>query len=341
MRLLFVKLKHIGDALLLTPTIAATKAAYPQAEIWMVVRRGTEGILAGCPHIDNLLTASAPEAHQREPFAWLNDLRLLRRLRQQRFDFAFEFTQGDRGRLLAGLSGARVRCASDGVYRVPVFWRPWFHRLSKYDWSAAHQVEATFRLVDEWLPLGVAQPPPLVFDPSRAEPCDLGLPLSAFAVLHPGTRWQRKRWPVERWVEIGRALLATLRHIVISVGPGEEEVRLGDQIAAEIGPQAVCTRGKLSWAQLAGLLGRARLFVGVDTAAMHLAAACQCPTVALFGASVAQHWRPWAVAHRLVGEEVPPGRKAPDGAMSSIDPAEVLRACDALAAVRRLGGTNA
>jgi heptosyltransferase-3 len=325
-RLLFVKLKHIGDALLLTPTIAATKAAYPQAEIWVVVRRGTEGILAGCPYIDQLLTTSAPEAHRRERFAWLNDLRLLRRLRQQRFDFAFEFTQGDRGRLMVGLSGARVRCASDGVYHVPVFWRPWFHRLSKYDWSAAHQVEATFRLVDEWLPLGVAQPPPLVFDPSRTEPCELGLPLSDFAVLHPGTRWQRKRWPVERWVEVGRALLATLQHIVISVGPGEEEVRLGEQIAAELGPQAICTRGKLSWAQLAGLLGRARLFVGVDTAAMHLAAACQCPTVALFGASVAQHWRPWAAPHRLVGEQVKPGHTAPSEAMENVSVAQVLAA---------------
>ncbi|MSU26843.1 MAG: glycosyltransferase family 9 protein [Pedosphaera sp.] len=325
-RLLFVKLKHIGDALLLTPTLAATKAAYPHAEIWVVVRRGTEGILAGCPQIDQLLTASAPEADKREPFAWLNDLRLLRRLRQQNFDFAFEFTQGDRGRLLAGLSGASVRCASDGVYRVPAFWRPWFHRLSKHDWSGSHQVEASFRLVDEWLPLGVAKPPPLVFHPSRAEPCDFGLSLSDFAVLHPGTRWQRKRWPAERWIEVGRALLTTRRHVVISVGPGEEEVWLGDELAAALGPQAVCTRGKLSWAQLAGLLGRARLFIGVDTAAMHLAAACQCPTVALFGASVAQHWRPWAVTHRLVGDVVEPGQTVAFESMEKISVAQVLAA---------------
>lgn len=326
MRLLFIKLKHIGDALLLTPTLTAARAAYPAAEIWVVVRRGTEGILAGCPQIDHVLTASAPEADRREPLAWLDDLRLLRRLRRQSFDFAFELTQGDRGRLLAGFSGARVRCASDGVYRVPVFWRPWFHRLSTYDWSAVHQVEASFRLVDEWLPLGVAQPPPLVFHPSRAEPCDLGLPLGDFAVLHPGTRWQRKRWPAERWIEVGRALLATQGQVVISVGPGEEEVRLGDQLAAALGPQAVCTQGKLSWAQLAGLLGSARLFVGVDTAAMHLAAACQCPTVALFGASVAQHWRPWAVPHRLVGEEVKPGQTVPFEAMEKISVAQVLGA---------------
>ena len=62
MRLLFVKLKHIGDSLLLTPTLAAVRAMYPQAEIWVVVREGSQGILSGCPAIDRLLTVAAPES---------------------------------------------------------------------------------------------------------------------------------------------------------------------------------------------------------------------------------------------------------------------------------------
>ena len=45
-KLLFIKLKHIGDALLLTPTLTAARAACPQAQIWVVVRKGSEGILA-------------------------------------------------------------------------------------------------------------------------------------------------------------------------------------------------------------------------------------------------------------------------------------------------------
>ena len=56
MRLLFIKLKHIGDSLLLTPTLTAARAAYPAAEIWVVVRRGCEGILVGCPAVDGVLT---------------------------------------------------------------------------------------------------------------------------------------------------------------------------------------------------------------------------------------------------------------------------------------------
>jgi heptosyltransferase-3 len=122
----------------------------------------------------------------------------------------------------------------------------------------------------------------------------LGVKLTDYIVIHPGTRWQRKRWPLGKWVQCGRELLKLAPQLVISVGPDAEEVQLGDALAGALGPQAVSTRGRLSWAQLAGLLYGAKLFVGVDTAAMHLAAACQCPVVALFASSVARYWRPWS-----------------------------------------------
>jgi heptosyltransferase-3 len=60
------------------------------------------------------------------------------------------------------------------------------------------------------------------------------------------------------------------------------------------------TDGCLDWSGMAGLMMAARLFVGVDTAAMHLAAACQTPLVALFGPSVEIAWRPWQCRHELV-----------------------------------------
>jgi heptosyltransferase-3 len=45
---------------------------------------------------------------------------------------------------------------------------------------------------------------------------------------------------------------------------------------------------------------RARLFVGVDSAPMHIAAAAGTPVVALFGPSGEKEWGPWRVPHRVV-----------------------------------------
>lgn len=178
--------------------------------------------------------------------------------------------------------------------------------------------------MNEFLPLGVKEPPPLVFDHARTDPCDLGMKLTDYVLIHPSTRWQRKRWPVEKWIETGRELLRRIPQLVISVGPNADEVQLGDTTATALGPQAVSTRGQLSWTQLAGLLYGAKLFVGVDTAAMHLAAACQCPTVALFGPSDGHVWRPWQVRHELV---TPLGDVHHERRMDDITVEQVFVAC--------------
>jgi len=58
--------------------------------------------------------------------------------------------------------------------------------------------------------------------------------------------------------------------------------------------------GKLTLKMLAALSARAKLFIGVDSAPMHIAAAVGTPVVALFGPSGEAEWLPWRVPHRVV-----------------------------------------
>jgi heptosyltransferase-3 len=51
--------------------------------------------------------------------------------------------------------------------------------------------------------------------------------------------------------------------------------------------------GKLSLAESAFLISRAKYYVGPDTAVTHMAAALGTPTVALFGPSNPVKWGPW------------------------------------------------
>src|ERR1043166_3693651 len=206
MKLLFIKLKHLGDTLLLTPTLTATRAKYPGAQIWVIVRQGCQSILAGCPAIDRVLTSAAPESSNRSPLNWLADLRLIHLLRRERFDYAFELSDGDRGRFLAWLSGAESRCAN--VARKPLswWWRSKFNCQSKFPWVNRHRAEKDFFSVNDFLPLG-SDVPPLTFQREFTETWPPGNPLNDFVIMHPGTRWQRKRWPQSNWIDLGRALL--------------------------------------------------------------------------------------------------------------------------------------
>jgi heptosyltransferase-3 len=300
LRLLLVKLKHIGDALLLTPTVLAIREKYPSAEIWVVVRAGTEGILAGCSAIDRILTVTPTKSDRRPVGSLWRDLRTWFVLRGRKFDYAFELTDGDRGRWLAGMSRARVRCVNVSLYRLSFWWKRWFNRLSSTPWIATHRVKKDFAGVADFLPLS-DEIPPLCFERSAAREPDLVKKLDNYAIVHPGTRWPRKQWPIVYWRQVGEALLERVETIVVSCGPDPEERALAAKLIETWGAdRAVSVDGSLGWPELAGMLFRARLFIGVDTAAMHLAAACQCPVIAIFGDSVANQWRPWKAPHALI-----------------------------------------
>ena len=336
MRLLFIKLKHIGDLLLLTPTLAAVKAAHPDAEITVLARRGTEGILAGCPHIDHLRTGPAPETDRRGPGQLRQSMRLLGELRGAQFDHAFELGDNDRGRWLSLLSGARERTTIGWNPRLGPIWRATFHHLPNFDWWNAHRVEKDFRTVAAVLPLA-GEPGPLVFDRAGWE-TPPERPAEPYAVLHPATRWRQKEWPVDRWVEVGRHLLGRGLRLVVSSGPDGAEVSTAKEIALGMGDGAQPTGGRLTWPQMAGLIGNAKLFAGVDTAAMHLAAACQTPTVGIFGPSIDWQWSPWKCPHRVCAPPAPAADLDPVRRMQlaeqrdtgAVATGAVIRACEEL-----------
>lgn len=338
MRIVFLKPKMIGDGLMLTPMLAAVRATYPQAEIWVVVRRGCESILEGCPAIDHVEAIAAPAGETRRRLAWWHDLRTLLRLRRQKFDIAFELGDGHRSRWFCLFLGAGRTYSVRPETPLKALARHWFDGIARFQWQSRHRVEKDFYTVAEFLPLP-GSPPPLVFAQSLAKPWSPAAALTDFAVIHPGTREPVKNWPREHWLAVGRHLLTRHAHIVISSGPRDEEQADASWLADQLGPHALNTAGKISWAQLAWLLYRARLFVGVDTAAMHLAAACGTPIVALFGPSIEENWRPWLADCKLVTAPIRPGAVVAPGydqrtarRTADISPAAVIAAGDDLAA---------
>jgi heptosyltransferase III len=337
MRLLFVKLKHIGDALLMTPVLTAVRQAYPDAEIWVVARRGCESILDGCVAIDRLLVAPAPEKRNRTPGTWKASLSVLWQLRKQKFDQVFEFSDGDRGRWMSVLARAKHRSANAGVFPLSRFWRLFFDQVSDFHWLGMHSVEKDYRTVSAFLPLP-DEIPPLSFARERMKSWAPGEAIEDFAFLHPATRWQRKRWPEKNWFELGEVLLGRVSRLIIGCGPDPEEIEATRALCEKLGDRALFTGGNLEWSQVAWLMSRARLFVGVDTAAMHLAAACQCPTVAIFGPSVPWTWRPWRVACKVIApesHEIYSGRIPEYGEIAELKTSDVavkpvLEACEEL-----------
>jgi heptosyltransferase-3 len=347
-RILLIKPKQIGDSLVLTPTIAGIKQAHPEAEIWVVVRRGCEGILAGCPDIARILLVAPVEKKDRRFSDFLrNDLQTIHQIAWSRIDYAFELGDGGRGRNLLWLAHASgcKRCYSVKVTGGQA--ERQLHKMragvSSFDWQTCHRVEKDYYSVSEFLPLPEAIPR-MIFEPGRAQPWPPGEALTDFCVVQVGTRQGFNRWQREGWREVCRAVLEGFPHLVLTCGPVAHEREEADWLQRQLGARVLSTEGRATWPEMAWLLGRAKLFVGPNTAAMHLAAACRCPVVALFGPSIEDHWYPWQVPYRIVTS---PGYRPPaevaeryarikKRTMEEIQPRQVIAACqDLLAATRR------
>jgi len=335
MRILFTKLRHIGDNLLVTPIMVATKRKYPDAEIWLAVRRSTEGILAGCPEIDRIVTTARPEETKRSWSDKVGDISTLSLIARTRFDYAFELGDNDRGRTLVAASMAPVRGAHRGEPGLNTFWQRVFTDIVPTDRSSMHQVEMDYIIPQRVLRLP-EEPPALRFDESATRPWGASFDPESeeFAVLHAATRWESKSWPLDRWRATLARLLEFTPRVIVSCGPGFAERAEAEALCSGFGDRVTSTGGKASWAQLAWLLQRARYYVGVDTAAMHLAAAMQCPSVTLFGKSSQSRFQPWHCRHVMVAtrenlsEEEISRRGLPENhLMLSIGVDDVVSAC--------------
>ena len=303
---LVVMLRHHGDVLLASPVAAALKAHAPRAEIDALVYDDTLPMLEGHPALSRLHAVG--RNWKKEAFLSRIALeeRLYSTLRARRYDLLVHLTEQPRGAWLARSLGARYSVAPVVAGRR-AFWKGSFTHLYPLARNGRrHKVEANLDALRRiGLQPGMEERRPQFVPGAAAEArvasllAAEGLAERSFIHIHPASRWSFKCWPADRNAELIDRL-ASAHRVVITAAPEPAELSLVGEILSKTTSNPVNLAGKLSIKELGALTARARLFVGVDSMPMHLAAAMGTPAVALFGPSGEQEWRPWRVAHRVV-----------------------------------------
>jgi heptosyltransferase-3 len=296
-RALVVKLRHHGDVLLAAPVLSVLKAHAPAIEVDALVYDDTAPMLAGHPALSRLhvigrrwrsLGALARLRHERALFG---------ELRARRYDLIVHLSEQPRGAWLARTLGARF-----AVGPVDRDRGSWWHKSFTHLYPLVrnrHQVEVN---LDALRRIGV-QPGMnernVVFVPGDAAEARVrDLVVEPFVHMHPASRWRFKCWPAERNAALADRLADEGHRVVMTSAP--DETGFIDEILGKMRSQPINLAGKLSLKELGALTARARLFIGVDSMPMHLAAAMGVPTVALFGPSSEVVWGPWNVEQRVV-----------------------------------------
>lgn len=301
-RVLFIRLRSLGDTVLSTPLYAALRAWRSDLRIAVLVESPNDEVLKHNPDVNQVLTI--PGAQGSLSSLWSRG-EALRAIRAGKFGCCINLHGGSTSAWLTFLSGSRYRVGLKSFRNTFAY----THRLDvparKTDATKWHTVEYQM----EWLrqlglPGGTIPPLQVIPAPELETPVlkrlqGLGLNSGApYAVVQPTSRFVTKEWTCEGFAEIAGSLVKEHGfQVVLSGGPGEESKL---RSVAQRCKENVLICGGVSIGELLWVLRGAKLFVGNDSGPTHLAAALGVPTVVLFGSSDADVWYPWKVPFQRV-----------------------------------------
>lgn len=344
-RLLVVRLGAMGDILHALPAVTALRIAHPDWIIDWVVEPKWTALLAAQgatgrdtsdpaprqPVVDRLHFAPAKEwARSPVSVRTLGAIRSLRRtLRDRCYDAAIDFQGAARSALLGWLAGCRLI----GEARPREAAARWFFSECIAT-TGAHVIEQDYELAtaiagDDLKPLQ----PWLPFDVQAEAWADNLLsssPRQPAVLINPGAGWGAKRWPVERYAAVAKALAARGYLIVVNAGPGEEP--LAEVIVQEAGSAGTLLPPSLE--NLIALTRRVSLVIAGDTGPLHLACALGKPVVGVYGPTDPSRNGPFGTRFKVLRHPASvrdhARREQPEAGLLTIQPDGVLAAAEEL-----------
>lgn len=335
-RILVIKMRFHGDMLLTTPVISTLKRHYPEAKIDMLLYKDTMPILSENPEINALYGISNKGTATPEKIK--NFLSLVKTLRANDYDLIINLTDQWIIALLIRCLAARVKISQDYAHRQSAFWKKSFTHLAPF--AGTHAVERNLSVlgplnIDPHVRETSMYYAPVHWDNVRQQLDALGVKEN-YVVIQPTARQLFKCWDDEKFSRVIDAIQQRGYPVVLTSGPGADDLACIASIAdgCEIRP-VTGLAGKTRFPELGALIDHADLFIGVDSAPGHIAAAVKTPVICLFGATDHIFWRPWSdnIIQFWAGDYAPmPPRKELDRNQKYLS---VIPAEDVIAAVER------
>ena len=310
-QILIIKMAGIGDLLLATPALRALRETYPHAHIDLLVTPDSAGILNGWQVIDRIIVLDKylfdyPQQFLTRPHNLLRLKPLWRDLRDGHYDAVLLLHHLTlpfgrlKHQLLLRATGAQWRVGLDNGHG-------WFLNVRVKDNGFGAMHEAEYYLAVAGAVGAKTKDKRLVVPLSEADhrqawqllyehetPQNIRHPIIA---MHPGSGGYStaRRWAPERFAQLADTLYSGVGgQLLLLGGPEEAELHqhIIDMMHSEMPVRSMAGRGSIK--VTAALLEQVDLFIGNDSALVHLAVAAGTPIVAIFGLTNAQAWGPFA-----------------------------------------------
>lgn len=300
-RALVINLRHIGDVLLSTPIPQVIKNHAPHCEVDVLVYGESAAMVEEHPAVSRIHAIDRRWKSLGPIARILAELKLYRAMKERGYDLVVALTPHRRSQWLTKALKPRWAVAPSYPAAGKGWKRTFSHVVPRPIATWRHTVEIYLDALRRIGCMPLIQERGLVLVPggnaekSVASMLDgLALRGKEFVVIHPGSRWTFKCWPAASMASLVDQLGEAGWKVVLTAGPDPAEMEMAAQIQVLCKTPVADLAGRLSLKELAALVAKARLFVGVDSAPMHIAAAMNTPALVIFGPSGSREWGPWS-----------------------------------------------
>ena len=289
-KVLVVRLRSIGDTVLSTPSLIALRRFLPDAQIDVLLEDWVAPVLDGFEQIDNVLTVSKDTKDR---------VKMAQKLRQTKYDVAFNLHGGTTATFFVRASGAKHRVGYSNYSYSFLYNHLLSSPLDFWKSEKLHSAEQQLALLG-FVGVPVDDKPKTHLNVTEEDEKNMDLFLHVYgvdeeniALIHPAAAFETKKWSTENFAKIIDyfALLNILPIVVTS--PNEEHIirEIDEKTSSKFHGFS-----NLSLPEITALAKRAKIFVGNDSGIAHIAAAVGTPSIVIFGSSNRNHWRPWTDA---------------------------------------------
>ena len=281
-----IRFSSLGDVLLAAHVPGFLKQMDRDRRVLFVTKERFADLLRGHPHVDRVYALEERGTDRTAPSAGVTGPlgALITGLRGDGVEEILDLHQNWRSsRIVAAFPGAKLRLSPKYGFRRRLWvYARWLHPAPVPRLLETYAKIAGFDCAvapEPWL-RGALSESELKRGAERAGAASLA---AGFILMGAGARWETKRWPAARFVELaGRIERDRGLHSLFAVTPGE-------RAAAEILP-LLASRGEapltVPFRELAAVAAHARAIVSNDSAVLHLGPALGVPAVGVFGGTV-------------------------------------------------------
>lgn len=311
--ILIIRRDNIGDLVCTTPLIEGVKIGLPDAKLYLLINKVSHDVVKNNPHIEKTFVykkAKHKAKNETTLGVYFERLKIFLQLRKIKFDAVIlaNPVPCKYSLRLAKMAGATNIIGADlGSPDI-------HHPFRKENFSGKHQVQHTYSYLSAITDRPIPVPPVRVF--LRQEERQLAaqrrhklLPsVSCLCAVHISSRSPKRRWPLDRYAEIVKRLIAEPDTGVLifwspqgTLAPDDiGDLQRAQQLLSQCQNERVALYPTASVRELLAGFDLCNKVLCSDGGQMHLAAALNKDMVVFFGDTDKESWHPWSGRYHIL-----------------------------------------